>query len=98
MSDENTTATISVEELPFIIEKKDNYVEISTKPRKGHMSKKMKDDFDKEKVIVKLILFDAEVINRLSKIALEEYKGQSSFFSFLQNIKRKLTGGEVTIK
>lgn len=59
-----------IEGLPFTVEKMDDHLIVSQKP-KGHLSKQKRKEFEKNKTTVKVELFDQEYFDRLNKIKIE---------------------------
>lgn len=56
------------EDLPFNVEKQENCLIVSAKPPKKKLSKKEKLLFEKNKVMVEVVIFDKEYIEYLHKI------------------------------
>jgi hypothetical protein len=83
----NSDQNPSINDLPFTVEKKEDHLILSAKPKRK-LSRQGRKDFEKNSTKVKVVLFDEDYFDRMSKIKVE-FEENSFFAKFFHNLRTK---------
>ncbi len=89
MSHPITDTNPTIDQLPFKVQKKDNYLELLAKPA-SNISRKKKKIYEDNRVVVEVHLFDKDDIDRLNDIKIEPFDENTSINDVIMKIKEKL--------
>ncbi|MFZ2205496.1 MAG: hypothetical protein WAV23_02815 [Minisyncoccia bacterium] len=88
MAKEALTQEVAIDKLPFNIERKNNHIEVYSKPAQ-HLSRQKRKKFENQKIIVELFLFRKDDIDHLHKLQSYNFEDENTFYNILSNVKEK---------